>query len=63
MITLQMDLPELENELKSIAAAQRTSIELVVMGALAQCFNKPQLLGTLGFQARPMSAVAHCMST
>lgn len=49
MITVNVDLPELEEELESVAAAQNIDVESVVLGALAQCFNKPKLLSALGF--------------
>ena len=59
MITVHLNLPTLvEVELNSIATAQRTDIESVIMGALAQCFNKPQLLTALGFVCRPLSVAA-----
>ena len=52
MMTITVNLPELESELESIAAAQDTDIDSIVMGALAQCFNKPKLLNALGFTHR-----------
>ena len=55
MMTITVNLPELEIELESIAAAQHTGVDSIVMGALAQCFNKPKLLNSLGFVTRPMS--------
>lgn len=52
MTTITVNLPELESELESIAAAQGVDIDSIVMGALAQCFNKPKLLNSLGFVNR-----------
>lgn len=56
MITVTLDSPELEQELWGVADAQQIDVGSVIVGALAQCFNKPKLLTTLGFAAKPLSA-------
>ena len=63
MITVNVDLPELEYELRSTAQAQHIDIETVVMGALAQCFNNTKLLNKLGFSSRPRSVSTKSIST
>ena len=63
MITVNVDLPELEYELRSTAKAQHINVEMVVLGALAQCFNKTKLLNKLGFSSRPTSVDTHASGT
>lgn len=58
MITVTLNVPEIEQELNEIASTQHIGVDEVVVGALAQAFNKPQLLTALGFVCKPLSCAA-----